>query len=425
MSKSIRVAAVDLNGQLRGKRVPKGMSGKQMRMPLSVLNIDVFGADIQDSPLVFETGDQDGILEPAGRDPLPLPWVAGEAELDLRVMHNEDGSPFEGDPRIALRDVLDRYAGHGWQVIAACELEFFLLEDSGNLAPPLNPKTGRRLSGTEILSLRELDGFDHFFNDVSEGAKLMGIGDLTITTEAGVGQFEVTMTHGPALHIADNVILLKELIKGTARNHGMAATFMAKPFSHESGNGLHTHFSVINQAGENIFCSQNNLLSAIAGCLEAFEASTLFFAPYANSFERFVAGAHAPTSATWGYENRTVAVRIPSGPEAATRIEHRVAGGDANPYLLFAAIFGAALEGIERKAVPPAPIEGNAYDHTAQLPGLLPDLSAAIEGLEAPLLEHFMPPLILENLAATKSQERDLFDKLSDHDALMALIDTA
>ena len=120
MSKSIRVAAVDLNGQLRGKRVPKGMSGKQMRMPLSVLNIDVFGADIQDSPLVFETGDQDGILEPAGRDPMPLPWVAGEAELDLRVMHNEDGSPFEGDPRIALRDVLDRYAGHGWQVIAAC-----------------------------------------------------------------------------------------------------------------------------------------------------------------------------------------------------------------------------------------------------------------------------------------------------------------
>lgn len=425
MSKSLRVAAVDLNGQLRGKRVPKGMSSKQMRMPLSVLNIDVFGADIEESPLVFETGDQDGIMEPVGRDPVPLPWVAGAAELDLRVMHNEDGSPFEGDPRIALSSVLDRYARHGWQVIAACELEFFLLEDGCNLTPPLNPKTGRRLTGTEILSLRELDGFDLFFNDVAEGAKLMGIGDLTITTEAGVGQFEVTMTHGPALHIADNVIFLKELIKGTAHNHGMAATFMAKPFSQESGNGLHTHFSVINQAGENIFCSQNSLQSAVAGCLEAFEASTLFFAPYANSFERFVASAHAPTSATWGYENRTVAMRIPSGPEAATRIEHRVAGGDANPYLLFAAIFGAAIEGIERKAVPPAPIEGNAYEQPIQLPGLLPDLSAAIEGLEAPLLEHFMPPLILENLAATKSQERDLFDKLSDHDALMALLDTA
>jgi len=290
-------------------------------------------------------------------------------------MHKEDGAPFEGDPRIALSNVLDRYARHGWQVIAACELEFFLLEDGGNLVPPVNPKTGRRLTGTEILSLRELDGF----------------------TEAGVGQFEVTMTHGPALHIADHVILLKELIKGTARNHGMAATFMAKPFSQESGNGLHTHFSVINQAGENIFCNQTMLQSAVAGCLEAFEASTLLFAPYTNSFERFVAGAHAPTAATWGYENRTVALRIPSGPAAARRIEHRVAGGDANPYLLFAAIFGAALEGIERKAVPLAPIEGNAYEHPAHLPGLLPDLSAAIEGLEAPLLKQFMPPLILEN----------------------------
>ena len=425
MSESLRVAAVDLNGQLRGKRVPKNQSGKQMRMPLSVLNIDVFGADIEHSPLVFDSGDQDGVMVPAGRDLIPLPWVAGEAELDLRVMHNEDGSPFEGDPRIALSNVLDRYARQGWQVIAACELEFFLLEDGGNLVPPVNPKTGRRLTGTEILSLRELDGFDLFFNDITNGAKLMGLGDLTITTEAGVGQFEVTMAHGPALHIADHVILLKELIKGTARNHGMAATFMAKPFSQESGNGLHTHFSVINQAGENILCNQTMLQSAVAGCLEAFEASTLLFAPYTNSFERFVAGAHAPTAATWGYENRTVALRIPSGPEAARRIEHRVAGGDANPYLLFAAIFGAALEGIERKAVPPAPIEGNAYEHPAHLPGLLPDLSAAIEGLEAPLLKQFMPPLILENLAATKSQERDLFNKLSDHDALMALIDAA
>ena len=425
MSKSLRVAAVDLNGQLRGKRVAAGMADKQMRMPLSVLNIDVFGADIEDSPLVFESGDQDGIMETTDRDPIPLPWVAGDALLDLRMMHNEDGSPFEGDPRIALDQVLKRFAIHGWQVIAACELEFFLLEDGGNLAPPINPKTGRRLSGTEILSMRELDGFDVFFNDVADGAKMMGLGDLTITGEAGIGQFEVTMTHGPALHIADNVILLKELIKGTARNHSMAATFMAKPFATESGNGLHTHFSVLNATGENIFYNKNTLESAVAGCLQAFEASTLFFAPYANSFERFVSGAHAPTSATWGYENRTVAVRIPSGPEAATRIEHRVAGGDANPYLMFAAIFGAALKGMEGNANAPAPISGNAYEQPVLMPGLLTDLTAAIDGLGAPLLTEFMPSIILENLAATKSQERDLFEKMSDHEAILALIDTA
>ena len=94
MSESLRVAAVDLNGQLRGKRVPKTQSGKQMRMPLSVLNIDVFGADIEHSPLVFDSGDQDGVMVPAGRELIPLPWVAGAAELDLRVMHKEDGAPF-------------------------------------------------------------------------------------------------------------------------------------------------------------------------------------------------------------------------------------------------------------------------------------------------------------------------------------------
>jgi glutamine synthetase len=151
----------------------------------------------------------------------------------------------------------------------------------------------------------------------------------------------------------------------------------------------------------------------------------LFFAPYANSFERFVSGAHAPTSATWGYENRTVAVRIPSGPEAASRIEHRVAGGDANPYLMFAAIFGAALQGMEGNANPPVPISGNAYEQPVLMPGLLTDLTAAIDGLDAPLLAEFMPSMILENLAATKLQERNRFEKMSDHEAILALVDTA
>lgn len=425
MNKSLRIAAVDLNGQLRGKRSSEIVANKQMRMPLSALNVDIFGSDIEASSLVFASGDQDGIMVSTDRDLIPLPWVSGDAHLDLRVMHNENGSPFAGDPRTALSNVLDSFLSKGWQVFAACELEFFLLEDGGNLTPPINPKTGRRLASTEILSMRELDGFDAFFNDVTEGARMMGLGNLTITGEAGIGQFEITMAHGAALHIADNVVLLKELVKGTARNHKMAATFMAKPFAAESGNGLHTHFSVLNAVGENIFCNEALLESAVAGCLQAFEASTIFFAPYPNSFERFVPDAHAPTSATWGFENRTVAVRIPASPKASTRIEHRVAGGDANPYLMFAAIFGAALEGIAASAKPPAPITGNAYTQPAVMPGLLTDLTVAINGLNNPLLTKFMPQMILENLAATKTQERNFFEKMSDHDAILALVDNA
>ena len=203
MSKSLRIAAVDLNGQLRGKRVAASMSGKEMRMPLSALNVDIFGSDIDGSPLVFKSGDQDGTMVATDRDLIPLPWVSGEAYLDLRTMQNDDGTAFTGDPRVALSSVLDEFEACGWQVIAACELEFFLLEDGGNLVPPINPKTGRRLSSTEVLSLRELDGFDTFFDDITNSADLMGIGHLAITAEAGVGQFEVTMKHGPALHIAD------------------------------------------------------------------------------------------------------------------------------------------------------------------------------------------------------------------------------
>ena len=425
MTKSLRIATVDLNGQFRGKRVAASALGKEMRLPLSALNVDIFGADIEGSPLVFDSGDQDGIMMTANREPIPLPWVAGSAYLDLRTMHQDDGTPFVGDPRLALSAVLDRYAQRGWSVIAACELEFFLIEDGRNLTPPINPKTRQRLSAPDVLSLRELDGFDTFFNDIVQGAEKMGLGDVTITSEAAVGQFEVTMYHGPALYMADNVILLKELIKGTARNHAMAATFMAKPFTTESGNGLHTHFSVLDKNGHNIFCDKPQLTSAVAGCLNALAASTIFFAPFTNSYSRFTPGAHAPTTATWGYENRTVAIRIPGGPVAATRIEHRVSGGDVNPYLMFAAIFGAALGGIETQQKAPAPLSGNAYSQPSDLPGLASDLQQAITNLEDPMLSNFMPPQLLTYLAATKRQELSLFACMSDHDALLALIETA
>ena len=425
MSKSLRIATVDLNGQLRGKRVAASMAAKEMRMPLSALNVDIFGSDIDGSPLVFESGDQDGIMVPTDRDLIPLPWVSGDAHLDLRTMQHDDGTPFAGDPRVALGSVLGEFEARGWQVIAACELEFFLLEDGGNLAPPINPKTGRRLSSTEVLSLRELDSFDAFFDDITNSAEVMGLGHLAVTAEAGVGQFEITMKHGPALHIADNVILLKELIKGTARNHGMAATFMAKPFATESGNGLHTHFSVLNHAGENIFCDEGVLMSAVAGCLNSFSASTLFFAPYINSYNRFVSGAHAPTSATWGFENRTVAIRIPGGNTASTRIEHRVAGGDANPYLLFTAIFSAALQGVKSKIKPPEPTTGNAYKKPNLSSELLKNLPEAIEAINHLPISGFFSEVILQNLAATKAQEFRLFSQMSDHDTLLALIDTA
>lgn len=418
---SLRIAATDLNGQFRGKRLPASAVGKRANMPLSVMNLDIEGSDIEGSALVFATGDQDGVLVPWS-DPVPLPWLGGAAVLQPAMMTVDGQTPFAGDARQALIDVLAGFDRQGLTVIAACELEFYLLDAEGNFAPAMNPTTGRRLAETGILSLREMDGFAAFFDEIESGAAAMGLADLTITGEAGVGQFEVTLSHGPALKAADDVVLLKELIKGTARRHDMAATFMAKPFPNESGNGLHTHFSVLDADGQNVFLDQSSLHAAIAGCLDHFTASTLIFAPHINSYARFVEAAHAPTSATWGHDNRTVAVRIPAGPPAATRIEHRVAGGDVNPYLLYAAIFGAALHGMTRKLTPPPATTGNAYDQTGAAK-LHPDWSSAIDGFADADWTGIFPPLLVENLLATKRQEQRLFSTYSDTQILWKLVE--
>src|SRR5262249_30020903 len=156
------------------------------------------------------------------------------------------------------------------------------------------------------------------------------------------------------------------VVRGLARKHGFAATFMAKPYGDRSGSGFHVHFSLIDENGVNVFDNGTDegapiLRNAVAGMLETMAQLALTFAPHENSFRRLVPGAHAPSSIAWGYENRTVAIRIPGGSPKARRIEHRVAGADANPYLVLASILGGALLGIERQLQPAGPITGDAY----------------------------------------------------------------
>ncbi|MDR9395636.1 glutamine synthetase family protein [Roseovarius sp. SYSU LYC5161] len=411
---TFRIAACDLNGQMRGKRVPGSYAPKldtgAVRMPLSALNVDIFGADIEGSPLVFETGDADGILLPTERGSMPLPWLDVPQPLVPAAMHNEDGSPFDGDPRHALADVLARYAARGWHVVAATELEFTLVDDSGGaLAPARDPRSGRRLFKPDILSMSELDAFDPFLSALYDGCTRMGIPAQTTTSESGIGQFEVTLHHQQAMRAADDTWAFKALIKGLARRHGLAATFMAKPFAEDAGNGMHLHFSVLDDAGRNVLddgrdTGNDTLRMAVAGCLAAMPASTLVFAPHANSYTRLVPGAHAPTGVCWGYDNRTAALRIPGGAPAARRIEHRVPGGDINPYLAFAAILGAALCGVEDGRTPPPPVTGNAYE--ADLPQLAPDWETAITRFETdPLIARILPPGLRRNLVMTKRQE--------------------
>jgi glutamine synthetase len=432
--RTIRVAAADLNGQARGKRVPARFADKVVtdgtRFPMSVLNLDIWGEDIEDSPLLFESGDADGILKPTERGFMPMPWLEAPTALLPIWMFHEDGRPYEGDPRHALRAVVDRYKARGLTPVVAMELEFFLIDDSGKtLQVPPSPRSGKRRKASEILSIRALDAFDTFFTDLYDACEEMDIPADTAISEMGLGQFEINMMHqDDPLRAADDAWLFKMLVKGLARRHGFAASFMAKPYPEYSGNGLHTHFSVIDSEGRNVFSNggpegSDMLRHAVAGCLWAMHDSTLLFAPHANSYERLIPEAHAPNAVCWAYENRTSAIRIPSGSPSARRIEHRTAGGDVNPYLMLAAILGAALIGIEEQMEPPPPITGNAY--ALDLP-LIPDTwEEAVKVFEkSPKMARIFPRELINNLALTKRQEVHYMAELSPAEQTEIYLDT-
>ncbi len=431
--RTIRTIVADLNGQARGKRLParfaSGVIESGSRMPLSGLNLDIWGEDIEDSPLVFETGDQDGVLWPTERGFVHMPWLSSPSALLPMWMFTEAGEPFPGDPRHALDAVLKRYAERGWTPICATEMEFYLIDDATEeLQPPASPRSGKRRLGGEILSIRALDAFDAFFTELYDACELMDIPAEAAISEAGMGQYEINLSHGPALKTADDAFFFKLLVRGLARKHGFAASFMAKPYPEHSGNGLHIHFSVLDANGRNVFDDgtargSDLLLSAIAGCLQALPDSTLIFAPHGNSYDRLVPGAHAPTGISWAYENRTTALRVPAGPARARRIEHRVAGGDINPYLFVAAVLGAALIGIEDGLAPPEPITGNAY--AQKLPHIPEDWGTAIDRFEgSELLKRIFSEDLLRNYAMTKRQEKLYYDQLSEAERIDLYLDT-
>jgi glutamine synthetase len=431
---SVRAAACDLNGQARGKRFPRrfahALEREGTRFPYSILNLDIWGEDIEDSPLVFDSGDRDGLLRPTERGFVPMPWLDTPTALLPLWMFRQEGGPYPGDPRHALAAVLRGYARRGLTPVVATEMEFYLVDDSARqLRAPASPRSGKRRPGAETLAMRQLDAFDGFFTQVYDAAEAMDVPTCTATSEAGIGQFEIDLAHqADALRAADDAWLFKLMVRGLARRHGFAASFMAKPYPDYAGNGMHVHFSVLDRDGRNVFddgteAGSDTMRHAVAGLLAAGPASTLVFAPHLNSYDRLVPGAHAPTGLAWAYENRTAALRIPAGPGAARRIEHRVAGGDANPYLLLAVILGAALEGIERRLDPPAAVAGNAY--ALDLPRIPGDWAAAIDRFERdPWTPRLLPPELIANLTATKRQELRDTAELSEAEKMDLYLDT-
>jgi len=416
---NLRAGVCDFNGIMRGKLIPVAQAEKALtgglRIPLSTTSVDIWGNDIANSSLVHETGDGDGILQWTGRNILAMDWMDQPTGLIPLWLSDESGAPFLVDPRRALAHVLEKYTKLGLKPVVATELEFYLLDPGETVpTPPKSPATGKSLDANAVLSIDEIDHFDGFFNDVYAICAQHGIPADAAIAEGGAGQFEINLLHcDDALTAADDAMLFKRIVKGVARKHNLVASFMAKPYAERSGNGFHVHFSLLDNDGNNIFDDSSNegskaMAYAVAGLLNAMPESTLIFAPHLNSYRRLQPHTHAPSAVCWGYENRNAAIRIPGGPTAARRIEHRVSGADANPYLVLAAILGAALAGIEAEQMPIDPLIGDTT-----LPGLthLPDnWHTAIDSFEkGKILPSFFSPLFHSLYASCKRQEERTF----------------
>jgi glutamine synthetase len=391
--KTIEALLPDCNGVMRGKWLPRHKLAKvyagEFKLPITALSLDIWGRDIEE--LVFESGDADGICRPIEGTLLPTPWTVDDSLGQVMLsLYNHDGSPCLGDPRHVLKRVLNRFHNVGWRPVVAAELEFSLVHyDREGIhhtcpRPAGSAPIGGNTYGVDVLQTNAV-----LLEDIRRACEIQELPFDGIVKESAPSQYEINMQHvGNPVLAADQIQMLKRLIKGVAAKHGLIASFMAKPFENEAGNGMHVHCSILDERGDNIFndgtgFGTKQLRQAVAGCLEYMAESTVVFAPNFNSYRRFQPGAHAPTSPLWGYENRTVSVRIPAGKHTARRLEHRVAGADANPYLVFAVLLSSIMDGIEQDLDPGQPIEGDGYQQAAEpLPQYLPDAIRIFEKSE-------------------------------------------
>ncbi|MEP1443646.1 MAG: glutamine synthetase family protein [Hyphomicrobiales bacterium] len=364
------MAVVDYNGILRGKRLTGGYIQTSIkdgvRMPLSIVGVDIWGNDIENSAQVFDNGDADGFFMATNRSPLLQSWFDEPTNLIPIMMVEDDGSANGVCPRGALAKIEAEYEAKGLSIVSATELEFHLIKRTDESVQP--DGDGRLKTSAAVECIDAMQEKEAFFKEVYATADAWGIGLGAAISEASSGQYEINLKHqAGAVQIADNTYFLKRIIKGVAKKHGLEATFMAKPFGDGAGNGLHVHFSVLDADGDNIFDNGGDegtpvLRHALAGLELFMQSHMLLFAPHANSYRRFLPGSFAPTKIVWGYDNRLTALRVPNGPPKARRIEHRVAGADANPYMVLAAIMGAALYGMNERLTPSEPVVGNAYN---------------------------------------------------------------
>jgi len=373
----------DLSGVVRGKRYPVDHLGKlltgTLAVPGSVFLLDSAGASSDPCGYGFADGDPD---TPVKADPstlAPVPWAEVPTAQVLLRFYEKDGSAFYFEPRSVAARVLARLAELKLRPVVAFELEFYLIDwkraAGGAPQPPLSPLTGEREFETQVYAMNDVDAHAGFLQEVGEACAAQNIACGAISSEYAPGQFEINLRHlDDPLLAADQAVLFKRAVKGVARRHGMQATFMAKPYAEQTGSGLHLHVSLLDEDGRNVFDggkkpASKALLHAMGGVLDLMPESMALLCPNVNSYRRFKPNVFTPVQRCWGYENRSVALRVPLGEGKARRIEHRIAGADANPYLVLATLLAGIHRGLTEKIDPGPPSEGNAgADYDPELP---------------------------------------------------------
>ena len=378
---TVEALITDCNGAARGKWLPieklSALLSDGIKLPKSAVAQDAWGRDVP--RIALDNGDLDGWCQAVPDSLVPVLTATGVNRAQVvMTMFKDDGAPLLSDPRQVLAQMVDKLEQKGLAPRVAVELEFNLFkhpDDNQTLrdALPAENETGGNLYG-----LSSLDKHATLFDALKASFETQGLPYEGVLKEAAPLQYEINVAYSDdAVAYCDQIIRMQRCIRAVASRFGSLASFMPKAMENQAGNGMHLHCSLLDTSGKNVFDSGDvegtpQLRQSVAGCLELMADTQLIFAPSYNAYRRFQSGNHAPTHPNWGYDNRTTALRIPASPSPATRIEHRVAGADSNPYLAVAALLAGILLGIDRECKAPAPITGNAWvEDTANvcLPG--------------------------------------------------------
>jgi len=407
----------DLSGVARGKVIPAGKYQDEagMRLPEAIF-IQTITGDYPSGVSAFRPIDGDMLTVP---DPATIRMVPWADEPTAQIIHDcyyFDGSAVEMAPRYVLKRVLKLYEDQGWMPVVAPELEFYLVKPNKDADYPLEPpigRSGRPEMGRQSYSIDAVNEFDDLFEDVYDYCEAQGLEIDTLIHEAGAAQMEINLHHGSPVEIADQALLFKRTVRETALRHRTYATFMAKPMENQPGSALHLHQSVVDREhGRNVFSRRDGeasrlFLHHIGGLQKYLPAAMLMLAPNVNSYRRLTRYQSAPINLQWGYDNRTAGLRVPNSDPDARRVENRVSGADANPYLAIAASLACGYLGMMQQIKPTEALGSSAYEKSYGLPRNIEESLGLLRGCEA--LREILGESFVEAYTAVKETEYEAF----------------